>query len=70
MLDCSYSFITGSDKGYLDLYSPFEFEDKASSSTNKDSKLRSCYIMHRIVHPDEGAIIDIKNTVLEAEREH
>jgi hypothetical protein len=62
--------VTGNEKGCLDIYSPFEFEDKASSISFKDSKLKSCYIMNRICHPDEGAIIECRNKVLEAEREH
>lgn len=70
MLDSSYSFVTGSEKGYLDLYSPFEFEDKASSSSNKDTRLRSCYIMNRICHPNEGAIVEVRNKVFEEQREH
>ena len=70
MLDWSYAFVTGSNKGTLDLYSPFEFEDKSSSVVIKDSFLKSCYLMNRINHSGEGAIIDWKSKVLEAEREH
>jgi len=70
MLDSSYSFVTGSERGFLDLYSPFEFENKASSVVPNDNKLKSCYIMNRLMHPDEGAIIACQNTVLEAERQH
>lgn len=70
MLDSSYSFVVGGEKGYLDLYSPFEFEDKTCGNSSHDPRLKSCYIMHRISHPDEGAIIDCKNKIFEAEREH
>ena len=70
MMEKSYSFATGNEKGTLDLYSPFEFEDKSSTTNSQDNLLKSCYIMNRVNHPDEGAIIDVKNKVLEAEREH
>lgn len=70
MLESSYSFVTGSKSGTLDLYSPFEFEEKASSSQSKDDLLKSWYIMNRVQHHDEGAIVDVHNKILEAEREH
>mmetsp|Transcript_38770 Transcript_38770/g.38315 ORF Transcript_38770/g.38315 Transcript_38770/m.38315 type:complete len:231 (-) Transcript_38770:383-1075(-) len=70
MLEGSYSFVTGSRNGTLDLYSPFEFEEKSSSAQSKDDLLKSCYIMNRVTHPDEGAIVDVQDKVLEAQREH
>jgi hypothetical protein len=63
MMNSSYSFVTGSAKGHLDFYSPFEFEDKACAGPSRDSLLKSCYLMNRISHPDEGAIIDVRNSI-------
>lgn len=70
MLNDSYSFVVGTESGNLDLYSPFEFEDKSTILSYKDPKLKSCYIMHRNSHAKEGSIVAVKNWIFEAEREH
>lgn len=70
MMENSYSFAVGTEFGSLDLYSPFEFEEHSITQASKDDKLKSCYIMHKVNHKNEGAIIACENYLFEAEREH